>query len=183
MNLNMQSQVGARTLFNGREYDYFAGCGYLGLQSHPAVLQAAQKTLQKYGLSTATRAVVTENTRFMLNGKTGLRFFWRRENDLFCLRLSGYDILTQTNCRANDHIFIDSQAHYSLWDGAQATNNPSPFFPHLNPERLAEILKNDLHPEERPVVLSDGVFPVSGEIALLPDYLEVSNPMMDPVCG
>jgi 7-keto-8-aminopelargonate synthetase-like enzyme len=54
MDYLMQSPPGARTLTNDRWRDCFSGCGYLGLQGHPALLQAAAKALQKYGLSTAT---------------------------------------------------------------------------------------------------------------------------------
>ena len=173
----MQSQVGARTIFNGREYDYFAGCGYLGLQSHSSVLQAAQETLQKYGLSTATaRGGYGEHPVYTELEKQACAFFGEEKMIYFASGYLGMTILTQTSCQANDHIFIDSQAHYSLWDAAQATNKQISVFPHMNPERLAEILKNELHPKERPVVLSDGVFPVSGEIAPLQEYLDVLEP-------
>ena len=50
----MQGPVGARTLINDRECDYFSGTGYLGLQNHPQVLAAAAQCLNRYGLSTAT---------------------------------------------------------------------------------------------------------------------------------
>lgn len=177
MDLSMQSQVGARTIFNGREYDYFAGCGYLGLHSHPSVLQAAQETLQKYGLSTATsRGGYGDHPVYVDLEKQACAFFGAPKMIYFASGYLGMTILTQTICQANDHIFIDSQAHYSLWDAAQATNKPITVFPHLDPERLAEILKNELHPEERPVLLSDGVFPVSGEIAPVPEYLEILKP-------
>ncbi len=45
MNYEMQGPMGARTMIDGRVVDYFAGCGYLGLQNHPAVRQAAVNAL------------------------------------------------------------------------------------------------------------------------------------------
>ncbi|HEX7555543.1 MAG TPA: hypothetical protein VF338_02880, partial [Leptolinea sp.] len=50
----LESPIGPRVVINGREVDYFSGTGYLGLQSHPAVLQAAIEALLQYGISTAT---------------------------------------------------------------------------------------------------------------------------------
>jgi len=50
----MQSPVAARVLINDRWRDYFAGCSYLGLQSHPGLLEAAAAALRRYGLGTAT---------------------------------------------------------------------------------------------------------------------------------
>ena len=44
-------------------------------------------------------------------------------------------------------------------------------FRHLDPDDLAAQLRGQLRPGERPLVISDGVFPISGEIAPAPDYL------------
>jgi len=177
MNLKMQSPVGAHTTFNGREYDYFAGCGYLGLQNHPAVLQAAQQTLQEYGLSTATsRGGYGEHPIYDELEKQACAFFGAEKVVYFASGYLGMTILTQTSNLAKDHFFIDSQSHYSLWDAAQVTNKPITVYPHLDPERLMEILNHELQPQEHPIVLSDGVFPVSGEIAPLPAYLKILKP-------
>jgi 8-amino-7-oxononanoate synthase len=141
------------------------------------VLQAAQQALQEYGLSTATsRGGYGEHPIYAELEKQACAFFGAEKVIYFASGYLGMSILTQTTCQANDHIFIDSQAHYCLWDAAQATNKPITAFPHLNPERLAEILKDELQPKERPLVLSDGVFPVSGELAPLPEYLKVLEP-------
>ena len=52
--MQMQSPPAARTLINDRWCDYFSGTGYLGLQGHPALTQAAVDAIQRYGLTTAT---------------------------------------------------------------------------------------------------------------------------------
>jgi 7-keto-8-aminopelargonate synthetase-like enzyme len=44
---HIEGPIGARTIIGEREVDYFAGSGYLGLQSHPAVIQAAQDALRR----------------------------------------------------------------------------------------------------------------------------------------
>ena len=54
MSYRMQSPPGARVLINDRWRDYFAGCSYLGLQGHPALITAAIAALQTYGVGTAT---------------------------------------------------------------------------------------------------------------------------------
>jgi 8-amino-7-oxononanoate synthase len=172
METRMESPVGAKTTFNGREYDYFSGTGYLGLQNHPAVLQAAAEALQLYGLSTATsRGGLGEHVVYDALEQEGSAYFGTEKLLHFASGYMGAAILTQATSLLFDHIFIDSSAHYSLWDAAQATNMPITPFHHRQPESLAEALRRELHPQERPLVLSDGVFPISGEIAPLPDYL------------
>jgi 8-amino-7-oxononanoate synthase len=172
MKLQMESPVGARTIFNGREYDYFAGTGYLGLQSHPAVVQAARQAVERYGLSTATsRGGYGEHPIYAELEREACAYFAAEKVIYFPTGYLGCAILAQATGSLFDHIFIDASAHYSLWDAAQATNRPITPFHHRNPEHLAECLRDELRPHQRPLILSDGVFPVSGAIAPLPDYL------------
>jgi 8-amino-7-oxononanoate synthase len=173
MNLRMQSPIGPRTVFNGREVDYFAGTGYLCLQSHPAVVQAAVEALQRYGLSTATsRGSYGEHPVYDALEREACAFFGAEKTLYFPSGYMGLSVLTQATTAHYDHIFIDSSAHFSLWDAAQATNKPVTPFRHRDPASLSAHLRADLLPGERPLVLSDGVFPISGEIAPLPAYLE-----------
>ena len=177
MTTHTESPVGARTIFDGIEMDYFAGTGYLGLQNHPAVLQAVQSTIQRYGFSTATsRGGFGEHPVYDELEKEACAYFGAEKVLYFISGYLGISILTQATGERFDHIFIDSSAHFSLWDAAYATNRPITPFHHLSPQSLAETLRVDLRPQERPLILSDGVFPVSGEIAPLPDYLELVKP-------
>jgi glycine C-acetyltransferase/8-amino-7-oxononanoate synthase len=174
----MESPVGAQTVFNDRTLDYFAGTGYLGLQNHPAVLEAAQEALQQYGFSTATsRGGYGEHPIYDKLEEAACNFFGAEKVLYFASGYLGISILTQATGNRFDHIFIDSSAHFSLWDAASATNLPITPFHHIRPQSLAEHLRSELRPRERPLVLSDGVFPVSGEIAPLPEYLALVKPL------
>jgi len=168
----MQSPVGPRVIFEGREYDYFSGTGYLGLQSHPRVIEAAREALETYGFATAaSRGGLGEHPLYDELEKQTCLYFNSEKSLSFPSGYMGISILTQASSPQFDHIFIDSSAHFSLWDAAQNTNKPITPFAHLQPERLHEALERELLPRERPLVLSDGVFPISGEIAPLPEYL------------
>ena len=178
MSFRMESPVGAQIVFNGREMDYFAGTGYLGLQNHPAVVQAAQEALHKYGFSSATsRGGYGEHPVYDKLEQEACAFFNAEKVLYFASGYMGISILTQATGNRFGHIFIDSSAHFSLWDAAYATNLPITPFHHLRAQSLAEHLRSELRLQERPLVLSDGVFPVSGEIAPLPDYLALVKPL------
>ncbi len=175
--LRMQSPVGARVVFDGREYDYFSGTGYLGLQNHPAVVGAALEALQRYGLSTATsRGSYGEHPLYDELERQACAYFGAQKVLYFPSGYQGIAILTQASGNRFEHIFIDADAHYSLWDAATATNREITPFHHRQAASLADALRRELRPRERPLVLSDGVFPVSGEIAPLPDYLALVRP-------
>ena len=92
----MQSPPGARTLINDRWRDYFAGCGYLGLQSHPALLQAAVETVQQYGLGTATsRGGYGEHPVYQQVEAAAARFFEAERAIYFVSGYLGNAILVQ----------------------------------------------------------------------------------------
>ena len=178
MSLSMESPVGARTFIAGREMDYFAGSGYLGLQNHPEVVKASLEAMQRYGLSTATsRGGYGEHVLYEELEKEACAYFDAEKVLYFASGYLGTSILTQATRNRFEHIFIDSSAHFSLWDAAYGTNLPITPFHHGNAQSLAEHLHDELLPHERPLILSDGVFPVSGEIAPLPDYLALVKPL------
>jgi 8-amino-7-oxononanoate synthase len=177
MSLRMESPTGARIIINGRSMDYFAGTGYLGLQNHPMVVQAAQEAMVAYGFSTATsRGGYGEHPVYDEMEKEACAYFGAEKVLYFASGYLGISILTQSTSNRFDHVFIDSSAHYSIWDAAYITNLPITPFHHMRSQSLAEKLHSELHPQERPLVLSDGIFPVSGEIAPIPDYLELVKP-------
>jgi 8-amino-7-oxononanoate synthase len=176
--IHMESPVGPRTIFNGHEMDYFAGTGYLGLQNHPEVIQAAQEAVRRYGLSTATsRGGYGEHSVYDELEREACCFFGSEKILYFASGYLGICVLTQATGNRFDHIFIDSSAHFSLWDAAYATNMPITPYHHLRSVSLAEQLHKELRRKERPLVLTDGVFPVSGEIAPIPAYLELVKPL------
>ena len=50
----MESAPGARTVIDGKEVDYFCGCGYFGFQGRRELIEAACQATCKYGLGSAT---------------------------------------------------------------------------------------------------------------------------------
>lgn len=173
----MQSAPGAVTRIDGREFDYFCGCGYLGLQGHPQVIAAAADALAWYGLSTATsRGGYGEHPVYDELEAQARTFFGCEHLLYFASGYMGASVLVQGDLHSRDHFFLDESAHFSLWDAAALSHRPLTPFKHCSPASLAANLKSELEPGERAVLLTDGLFPVSGEIAPLPDYLDLLRP-------
>jgi 7-keto-8-aminopelargonate synthetase-like enzyme len=70
-------------------------------------------------------------------------------------------------------VFVDESSHFCVHDAAMATGVPVHRFAHLDPEDLEKQLKENLAPSQKPLLLSDGVFPTLGRIAPLPEYVQV----------
>ena len=168
----IETSVGSRVIIDGRERDYFAGCGYLGLQNHPELLAAAADALQRYGLGTATsRGGYGEHPVYVALEELAARYFGAEAALYYVTAYLGNTILLQGLRGEYDRIFMDDASHFSVRDSVQIAGVPVTSFRHLDPDDLAAQLRGQLRPGERPLVISDGVFPISGEIAPAPDYL------------
>lgn len=181
----MQAPMGARTIINGRERDYFAGCGYLGLQGHPAVIEAVKNTVQRYGVATGTarsRTGFGDSPVSHEFDRQAQRFFQSEKTLLFPSAYFAPSILIPGLQDRYDRIFMDQATHYSGYDGARISGKPLTHFQHLEPASLADACQRELKPGERPIVISDGIFPVSGAIAPADEYLKIVREYDGLVC-
>ncbi len=166
------SPLGARVWIEGRERNYFSGTGYLGLQNHPRVQQAAIETIQRYGMATGTsRGGFGEHAVYDGLEEQARLFFGSEAVLYFTSGYLGALILAQGLRERYERIFVDAWSHFSVLDAARLAGKPLHIFQHLDAADLAAQIQAHLQSGERPLVLSDGVFPISGEIAPAPDYL------------
>ncbi len=168
----MESSVGPRVVIDGRERDYFAGCSYLGLQNHPELIAAAAAALARYGLGTGTsRGGYGEHPIFAAVETAAARYFDAEAALYYVTAYLGNTILLQGLAGEYDRIFVDAASHFSVRDAAAVAGAPVTLYRHCDPADLAAHLRDQLRPGERPLVISDGVFPISGEIAPVPGYV------------
>ncbi len=161
-------------MINDRWRDYFAGTGYLGLQGHPALTQAAAEAMQRYGLGTGTsRGGFGEHPLYHAVEQAAARFFDFQQALYVTSGYLGAAILLQGLSGQYEHIFVDEAAHASVWSAARAAGVPVTAFRHLAADDLASRCAARLQAGQRPLVISDGVFPISGEIAPVPAYVDV----------
>ncbi len=172
------SRIGARMIFNGREVDYFCGTSYYSLHGHPAVIDAACEATRKYGLGQATNfGVIVLNETI----ERARQYF---ETETVSYVISGYlgaMVLVQALSDDYDIVFVDEKSHYSVFDGIHTSGKAIVRFQHLNPDDLAAKMAEHVKPGQVPLVMTDGVFPVTGSIAPLPAYhaiLEAYQPAM-----
>lgn len=170
----MESAPGARTIINGKEVDYFAGTGYFCLQGHPEVIEAAVEAVKKYGVSSATSMNGYGNTPVSLELVANAARFFGTENIIYYA--SGYlgnSILLEGLCDEYDAIFADKESHYSIMNAAYMVYKPVIVFEDRDPEDLRKKLKTYLEPSQRPVVICDGIFPITGHISPILQYVEI----------
>lgn len=174
----MESPPGTETVINGKRCLYFAGTSYYTLQCHPDVIRAAHEAIDKYGMhsSTSRASGGYGNTPLYEEVEsTAARFFGTPDAAYmasgYLTNVAALQILREQN--AFDVVFQDAMGHYSLVDFSRSFGLPVITFAHADPDDLAAKLKAHVGARQKPLVVSDGIFPVPGEIAPVPDYQKV----------
>src|SRR5438105_7707596 len=75
-----------------------------------------------------------------------------------------------------DVAFVDEQSHPNVWDGLASARKSAVPFRHRDPDALSAALAARLGPRQRPLVVSDGMFPVTGALCPVSDYLRTLEP-------
>ena len=169
----MGSALGPRMVIDGREVDYFCGTSYYTLHGDPRVIGAACEATYQYGMGPGT----TMASPPLLEVEARAAEFFETEDAQYII--SGYlgdMLLVQSLSNDCDVVFVDVSSHYSVFDGIRSTGKRIIPFCHLDADNLARSLRDNLRPKQIPLVMSDGVFPVTGAIAPLREYVNVLAP-------
>jgi len=166
----LQTPIGPRVRLNGREYDYFCGTSYYCLHGHPQVIQAACEATKKYGLGAATSWDVPP---LLEVEEVAARFFGTSQAKYIVSAYLGIFFLANALIDKYDIIFVDELAHYSVFDGIKSTGKHIITYSHLDPIDLKEKLQKYLKPKQIPIVITDGVFPMTGAMAPLTEYYNI----------
>jgi len=174
----MDSKVGTVTTINGKDYLYFAGTGYFQLQSHPAMIQAAVRATQKFGIGSATSRTITGTTNLLLELEQEIADFFGTEDAAYLpsgylSNIAGFQALEKSGIF--DVIFMDESAHYSNTCGALVTGKKVIKFNHLDINDLISKIKKYLKNSEKPLIASDGLFPIWAELAPVNEYLKIAE--------
>jgi 7-keto-8-aminopelargonate synthetase-like enzyme len=173
-----ESKLNPVTTINGKEYLYFAGTGYFQLQANKEVVEAAVEATLKYGMGSATSRTINGTTPLILKLEECLAGFFQTEDAVYLpsgylSNLAGFQALDAMG--AYNVIFIDEKAHYSNLAGAMATGKKVIKFNHIDAGDLEKKIKGQTKKGGKPLIVSDGLFPIWAEIPPVPDYLQLAE--------
>lgn len=171
----LEESEGTEFVYQGKRFIMAGSNNYLGLTTHPKVRQAAIDAVNRYGTSCT-------GSRFM-NGTLTLHVELERElaeyvgKEAALVFSTGY----QTNVGTisalvgkGDYVITDKDDHASIIDGCMLSRGKMLRFKHGDMADLERVLKNV--PEDAgKLVVTDGVFSMGGDIAPLPEMLEITK--------
>jgi glycine C-acetyltransferase len=146
---------------------------YLGLSSHPDVLEAAHKGLEKrgYGMSSVRFICGTQDIHRELENKVS-EFLGTEDTILFPSCMDANAGVFEAILTSEDIMISDRLVHASIIDGMRLCSAQHDTFKHSSMEHLEEKLL--LHADKRiKLVITDGVFSMDGDVAKLDEMVKL----------
>lgn len=171
----LESKQGPIVEMEGHRTIMIGSNNYLGLTSHPEVIEAGVEALKKYGSGCS-------GSRF-LNGTLDLHVKLEKELAEFLHKdqvvtfstgfQSNLGIISAIAGR-NDYIVCDKENHASIYDACRLSYAKMLRYEHNNMEDLERQLQSI--PQDKGIlIVTDGVFSMSGEICNLPKIVELKH--------
>jgi 8-amino-7-oxononanoate synthase len=171
----IESAQDPEVVVGGRTVVMLGSNNYLGLTNHPKVKEAAIKAVHQFGTGCAGSRLLngTLAVHEMLEEKLA-RFTGKSAAVTFS---TGFQVnLGVISCllHRGDVAYLDKQDHACIIDGARLSFAKVRKFAHNDPAALAKLMAADANAHGRLVVV-DGVFSMEGDIAPLPDLVDVAR--------
>ena len=145
---------------------------YLGLSTHPEVIQAAKDALDVYGLGASGAPLLSGTFDLHVKFARKLAEFKQKEDCLlFSSGLGGNMGAVQGLLRKGDVFILDEKCHKSLIDGGTLSGAKMLFFSHNDPVSLEAMLEKCKG--KRVLVAFEGVYSMDGDLVRLPEILKV----------
>jgi len=159
----------------GQKVLNFCANNYLGLSSHPKVIEAAHKTLDEwgYGMSSVRFICGTQDIHKILEQKIA-QFLQTEDTVLFAACFDANGGVFEPIIGAEDAIITDQFNHASIIDGIRLCKAQRFIFKHADMADLEEKLKEAQGTRYR-MIATDGVFSMDGDIAKLDEICDLSD--------
>ncbi|HTB33823.1 MAG TPA: 8-amino-7-oxononanoate synthase [bacterium] len=164
-------RIGGKTLVQ------FASNNYLGLATHPRVVAASQAAAERWGTGSGSSPLVAGHQGIHAELEAALAKSKGAESALVYAAGS----LANLGCMGalpgeDGQVFLDKLDHATLYDGARLSGAAVDRFPHQDLNRLAAQMKRSRAAgTHRIVVAVDAVYSMDGDVAPLPQLLELAQ--------
>lgn len=171
------SAQGAEIKVNGETVLNFCANNYLGLSSHPEVIQAAKDTLDTHGFGMSSVRFIcgTQDIHKILEKKIS-EFYGTEDTILYAAAFDANGGVFEPLLNDEDCIISDSLNHASIIDGVRLCKAARYRYKNSNMEDLEDQLKNAVTAKHRfKLIVTDGVFSMDGLVAPLDKICDLAD--------
>jgi len=160
---------------NGKEVINFCANNYLGLSSHPKVIQAAIDAIHTHGFGMSSVRFIcgTQDIHKELEAKLA-KFLGTEDTILYAAAFDANGGLFEPLLNEQDAIISDELNHASIIDGIRLCKAQRHRYKHNDMNDLEEQLKATQHLRHR-MIVTDGVFSMDGTIAQLDKICDLAD--------
>jgi glycine C-acetyltransferase len=170
-------QAAEITIEGGKEVLNFCANNYLGLSSHPKVIEAAKAAIDShgFGLSSVRFICGTQDIHKILEQKIS-EFLGTEDTILYAAAFDANGGVFEPLFGEKDAIISDALNHASIIDGVRLTKSMRYRYEHNSMEDLEVKLKEAIAAgAQQKIIVTDGAFSMDGTIAQLDKIVELAE--------
>lgn len=170
-------QAAEITIAGGKEVLNFCANNYLGLSSHPKVIEAAKAAIDThgFGLSSVRFICGTQDIHKILEQKIA-EFLGTEDTILYAAAFDANGGVFEPLFGEKDAIISDALNHASIIDGVRLTKSIRYRYEHNSMEDLEVKLKEATAAgAQQKIIVTDGAFSMDGTIAQLDKIVELAE--------
>ncbi len=169
------SPQGAEITVNGKTVLNFCANNYLGLSSHPKVIEAAHKTIDShgYGMSSVRFICGTQDIHKELETRLS-EFLGTEDTILYAAAFDANGGVFEPLFNEQDAIISDALNHASIIDGVRLCKAQRYRYEHNNMADLEMKLQESANLRSR-IIVTDGSFSMDGTIAQLDKICDLAD--------
>ena len=164
----LEDRQQAATHFDGRSVVNLSSNNYLGLTTHPKLIEKAIKAITDFGVGSGSVRTIAGTMSIHMELERRLASF--KKTEAVVVFQSGFAANAGTVAailNKDDVIISDELNHASIIDGCRLSKAAIKIFPHKDADAARRILK-DLPAAQRKLLITDGVFSMDGDLGALP---------------
>jgi len=171
-----QGVTNDRTTLAGREVINFSSYNYLGMSGDPAVVEATQAAVARYGTSASASRLVSGEKDLHAELERALADFLGTEDAV--VMVGGHatnETVIGHLLGPGDLILHDQLAHNSIIQGAVLSGARRRPFPHNDYRAADRMLRDHRHEYRRVLVVIEGVYSMDGDVPDLPRFVDLKD--------
>ena len=172
----LESGQDTEVVMEGKDIVMIGSNNYLGLTSHPEVIAAGVDALTQYGSGCSGSRFLNGTLTAHVALEEELAEFLQKEDAVtFSTGFQSNLGIISALVGRNDYILCDKENHASIYDACRLSYGKMVRYRHSDMEDLEDKLKEIDAAHAGILIVTDGVFSMSGEICKLPEIVALAR--------
>ena len=171
----LESRQDVEVMMEGKRRIMLGSNNYLGLTTHPEVIEAGLKALEQYGSGCSGSRFLNGTLDMHIQLEKELAEFLRKDEVVtFSTGFQSNLGIISAIVGRHDYVICDRENHASIYDGCKLSFGKMLRYKHADMQDLEKALQSV--PESAGIlIVTDGVFSMGGDIANLPEIVRLAR--------